>query len=491
MEAMLSGAFVLSADNSSLPEVCGGHALLCDANNIDDMSDKILEALVAADRETLSEKRRRQEYALTFSWQKTAKQTLQIFEHGKVSDIAKKGTGVKKKKLAIITPWPKQETGIANYIYKLVPYLTEYFDIDIFVDNSVEDSGPFLGNRYGGLYMLDELDHRYRDYDQLLYQIGNSAQYHSGVYQYLKKYPGIAEIHDYILHPFFYHAYFLRSKKDIYRTALIQGYQDAGLRCYEKVQINPGADIEYSEFPMSHSVAAVSKRVLFHNHWSKSQMNGANVDMIPLACFNKEVMPEDERQRLAKEAASNYGLRESEILVSCFGFVNSNKRPEVILQAIKQLRERGYPVKMVFWGESGVEGLKKTIQRLGLNGVAHVTGYLAKPEYETGLTLSDIVINLRYPSMGESSGTLCEAFKYGKPVIVSGINQYLEFPDEVCWKVPVGAGEVDCLVEMIAYLIENSEVRYALGKNARNFADEVLSPVKIARQYFEILRQVR
>ena len=93
--------------------------------------------------------------------------------------------------------------------------------------------------------------------------------------------------------------------------------------------------------------------------------------------------------------------------------------------------------------------------------------------------------------MGESSGTLCEAFKYGKPVIVSGINQYLEFPDEVCWKVPVGAGEVDCLVEMIAYLIENSEVRYALGKNARNFADEVLSPVKIARQYFEILRQVR
>ena len=61
---MLAGAFVLSADNSSLPEVCGGHALLCNADDIENMADQIMEALVAADQESLADKRQRQEYAL-------------------------------------------------------------------------------------------------------------------------------------------------------------------------------------------------------------------------------------------------------------------------------------------------------------------------------------------------------------------------------------------------------------------------------------------
>ena len=175
-------------------------------------------------------------------------------------------------------------------------------------------------------------------------------------------------------------------------------------------------------------------------------------------------------------------------MISCFGFVNSNKRPEVTLQVVKELRDRGYQIKLVFWGKSGPERLEKTICRLGLNDVVCVTGYLERPEYEIGLALSDIVINLRYPSMGEASGTLCEAFKYGKPVIVTGINQYREFPDEICWKVPVGDGEIACLTKMMAYLIDHPEVRQALGKNAQNYANEVLAPAKIARQYFEILK---
>lgn len=489
VEAMLSGAFVLSADNSSLPEVCGEHAVFCDANDIEDMADKMMWSLTLAEKESVSDKLDRQRYARTFSWQRTAKQTLEIFETGHERDVEANGVGVRKKKIAIITPWPMQETGIANYVYKLIPYWAKFFDIDVFVDNSTKMDRPPLENKYGGLYMLDELDRRHGDYDHLLYQIGNNAEYHKGIYQYLRKYPGVAEIHDYILHPFFYHAYYLHGDKRAYCVALMEGYGDAGLEHYQAVR-EKRMDPDNEAFPMSQSVAAISKQVILHNHWSKAQMRDVMAEVIPLACFERESASEDRQRRLVEEVRRKYELRESEILISCFGFVNANKRPEVSLQVVKELRDRGYLVKLVFWGRPGVTGLEKSIQRLGLTNTVRVAGYLEDPEYETALVLSDIIINLRYPSMGESSATLCEAFQYGKPVIVTDINQYREYPDEVCWKVPVGAGEVESLTEMTAYLINHPEVRQALGQNARAYAEKILSPSKIARQYQKILERV-
>jgi glycosyltransferase involved in cell wall biosynthesis len=92
--------------------------------------------------------------------------------------------------------------------------------------------------------------------------------------------------------------------------------------------------------------------------------------------------------------------------------------------------------------------------------------------------------------MGEASGTLCEAFKYGKAVIVSDINQYKEFPNEVCWKVPVKQGEQECLTEMLRYLIKNRQIREILGENARSYAENVLAPGKIAKQYARIFSRI-
>lgn len=127
------------------------------------------------------------------------------------------------------------------------------------------------------------------------------------------------------------------------------------------------------------------------------------------------------------------------------------------------------------------------IRKKNLESRVYITGYLQKKEYEVALERCDIVVNLRYPSMGESSGTLCEAFKYAKPVIVSGINQYCEYPDDVCWKVPVNQYEIPILTAMLKYLIDHENVRRALGNNACAYANQVLSPERIAKLYMNIL----
>ena len=53
----------------------------------------------------------------------------------------------------------------------------------------------------------------------------------------------------------------------------------------------------------------------------------------------------------------------------------------------------------------------------------------------------DIVLNLRYPTVGESSGSLLRALGLGKAVLVSEVGSFAEFSGDVCLKVPVGAGK--------------------------------------------------
>ena len=107
--------------------------------------------------------------------------------------------------------------------------------------------------------------------------------------------------------------------------------------------------------------------------------------------------------------------------------------------------------------------------------------------------MTDIVVNLRYPTMGESSATLCEALTMGKPTIVTGINQYLEFPDDVCWKLPCNPEkeekEVFTLYRMLEELTASKDLRDAMGENAREYAKNVLSSKRIAEKYYHVIKQ--
>src|SRR5688500_829870 len=76
-----------------------------------------------------------------------------------------------------------------------------------------------------------------------------------------------------------------------------------------------------------------------------------------------------------------------------------------------------------------------------------MTGYVADDDFPRYYAAADRFVNLRYPTAGETSGTLIRALDAGKPVAVSDYAQFAELPDDVAFKVPLGAGEVEALVE--------------------------------------------
>jgi glycosyltransferase involved in cell wall biosynthesis len=267
-----------------------------------------------------------------------------------------------------------------------------------------------------------------------------------------------------------------------YRDALFDGYgKTRAVKIHFKNLKQRVTDYDAELYPMCHSVSNISKKTIFHNRWSSRQVDNSVV--IAHACFDKVEVTDEIIFSVKKKIG---GVDNGTIVIGMFGFVSFYKRPDKIAEAVKILGDIGYDIKLVFWGHLPDAGLLGQY-RGDINW--HATGYLDKEEYEAGFILTDIVINLRYPSSGESSGTLCEAMKYRKPIIVSDINQYTEFPDEVCWKVFPDENEVNTIVNYVSYLIDNKSVRDVLAENAGKYADSVLSPTRIAKQYYQILNE--
>ena len=79
LEAMSFGIPVLTSNVSSLPEVCGDAAVLVNPDKINEIKEGLNKILTDTNlREQLSNKA--QKRAEEFSWQKTAKKTLEVYK---------------------------------------------------------------------------------------------------------------------------------------------------------------------------------------------------------------------------------------------------------------------------------------------------------------------------------------------------------------------------------------------------------------------------
>ena len=107
------------------------------------------------------------------------------------------------------------------------------------------------------------------------------------------------------------------------------------------------------------------------------------------------------------------------------------------------------------------------IRTLGLSAAVRVMGFTPIEDFTGYMGACDIVLNLRYPTVGESSGSLLRALGLGKAVLVSAVGAFREFPDEVCLKVPVGAGEEDLIFEYLNLLASRPDVARAHGRARR------------------------
>ena len=82
----------------------------------------------------------------------------------------------------------------------------------------------------------------------------------------------------------------------------------------------------------------------------------------------------------------------------------------------------------------------------------------------------DVHVNLRSPTMGETSGTAIRALTLGKPLVVTDAGWFSELPADVALRVAVGEREVDELAAALRLLSTRPDARAAMGGAARALA---------------------
>jgi hypothetical protein len=112
----------------------------------------------------------------------------------------------------------------------------------------------------------------------------------------------------------------------------------------------------------------------------------------------------------------------------------------------------------------------------GSLGNVRYLGYLQRAELDALMELTDVCINLRYPSNGEMSSALIDMLGRGKAVAVSNYAQFTEFPDGTCVKIDLGPNESDALADELLRLATDEGRRRSLGEAARNYITQNHSP---------------
>jgi glycosyltransferase involved in cell wall biosynthesis len=189
------------------------------------------------------------------------------------------------------------------------------------------------------------------------------------------------------------------------------------------------------------------------------------------------------------EARARLGLpAEGQVLLS-LGHATPAKRIDLVLQAVARLRDAGMPVLHVIAGapEPGFD-LAAAIARLGLEDGVRVTGWLKEADFLAHARAADLLVSLRWPLAGESSGALVRALGMGLPALVDGAGPAAEWPDEVVAKLPAGPDPAARLAAAIARLLGDSSGLARRGAAAAALVRRDCAPAASAAAYLTAIR---
>ena len=368
-------------------------------------------------------------------------------------------------KVAFFSPLPPTRSGIADYSAALLDELRKLVDVEVF------SSKPLAFNP--------------ANFDVTLYQVGNNV-HHDFCYEMALENPGVVVVHEANLHHLIADITIKRGDWDAYMRAVEhEGGPEALAFAHRVRKLEVGPD--YEGLPMLRRLLDSSRAAIVHSGCVETELRAAgfagSVARIPHGAWIPAASRSEFRDRL--------GLDETVPLIGIFGFLKPYKRIAESLRAFRRLVRVHPQAKMILVGEPHPEmQLQSLIRSLDLNLHVRVLGFRPIEEFVGYLSACDIVLNLRYPTVGENSGTLMRALGLGKAVVVSDIGSFSELPDDICLKVPVDATEEDHLYEYLNMLVSRPENRKQLGAKAREWVETECTWPQVARRYAEFLAHV-
>lgn len=360
-------------------------------------------------------------------------------------------------RLAFVSPLPPSPTGVAEYSDCIVRELRRYESVDA-ADSMSED--------------------RLKECDARLYQVGNN-RLHDGAYDAALQVPGIVELHDATVH----HLLLGRLDREGYVNEFVYNSGEwsrvlAG-QMWERRSMAPSEELYFSH-PMLRRVLEKAEKIVVHNPGAALRAQEANGDvetvLIPHYIEPATEFSKDEIAAVRRR----FRVPEGGLLISSFGYHRPPKRLQSMLRAATELDT---PHRILIVGdfvsptyEESLEGLMEQTDTIRL---PHV------PDAELArlVAATDVCVNLRWPTAGETSGFVMKLMAASKPVLVTDCEENADLPENSVFKIEPGINESEVIREALRELTLRPELRRAMGDLARQHVLHEHSLDRVVSQY--------
>lgn len=400
-------------------------------------------------------------------------------------------------KLAVFTPLSPSKTGISDYNQELLPKLSHYIDdIDIYFVGENPTYPKIHGCNY--IHIDNFNEEKYEYYDQVIYHIGNNSIYHEKIYLNALMFPGIVVLHDYSLHHLIAKLTVGQNDWKSYIEEMLFNYGENGENM--AIQSREGKrkvvwETENTlQFPLNKRLLQRSTGLIVHSNFIqtliKTECENVDVEYAPL--FANDINLTSIETKISLK--NKHKIPNDVFVFSSFGFVSRAKRVHIALKAIKMLKDVHPNILYLVVGEDekNIYEVKKMIKEDGLDRWVKHIGFVELNEFKDYIQLSDVCINLRFPTQGESSASLLRILGYGKPAIISEIGTFQDFDDNCTIKIPVGdeAEEEYKLYEAMLRFIEDKNMLNSFGENAYQLVKKNYSIDRTTKQYLEMIKKI-
>ena len=370
-------------------------------------------------------------------------------------------------------------SGISDYSVILVNALSEFFDVTLYTDNyeiEADDVKAFKVLKHG----VDNID--YDSFDYRLYNMGNNAEYHIYIYDAAVEHPGALIMHDLSICDFMQG--YIKTKGYPYYSYIYENYGLEAFTILKEAKIDKtfGKGI-VSKLMLNDGLLKSGNKIIVHSDFSRNKIletgfvkeeNIRKINMIEQIKTGETFIPKS-------ELTSKFGIPDDAVLVCAFGFASDFKFNIETARAVKELnKENDKKICYVMVGSGNYADEEC------LEGEVIKTGFTTIEEFNSFVNAADIIVNLRYPPLGETSGSMLRILQLGKPCITNNGGWFTEIPDDTVIKISVDNVERE-LKMTLKELITDPGKASKVGASAAEYIREKHGKSLIAKEFYDYL----
>lgn len=349
-----------------------------------------------------------------------------------------------------LCPLDTGKTEIARYSQGILPSMHKHFCLGLVDDGEDNDKKFECEKQIVGMEPIN------------IYNIGNSHLHCSILHMALRE-PGVVVLHDVSL--FELALAYARKHADFSLRDLIANEHDAqavedfnqmfGGSAYEwHGRSQEQYDNFVGTYPLFQSFVSNARAIVVHSEYAlkrvKKVYDGPVLKLeLPYPAPSSGITPRQHEEPCQ--------------IVFC-GHAGPNRRLREFIQAWAEVSRPNFFRLSLYGAIDKADEIIALADNLGVAELINVAGFVSEKELDDALSASHLALNLRNPTMGETSASQLRHWSKALPTLVSDIGWYSELPNDVVIKVSPAREKQD-IIAIMEKFISGKHSYYEYGTN--------------------------